>query len=216
MEESRLVANGLHCTKCNTTIFSYTTHDYKTCGCDNETSVDGGLSYILHGGKDLSLTLPIQVYSNDIFEKVRKYHCRGARGKSGKEPLRWIPLCEMTDQHLEAVIEYGGAAWHLELISKELQYRRKHPEASIPETEPVEEEAEPFTVIKINTKLRKGSLVTVDKNTHHMNKGEMYEVINSVGISFMIKNKHNATSLCLKRHCSHVAGTGAKYLLVKY
>ena len=117
MEEPRLVANGVHCKMCDTILFSYTTHDFKVCGCDNKTVVDGGLSYPKYGGNDMSFVFPITLYSNDPFEKVRKYHCRGARGKSGKEPLKWIPLCKMTDEHLAAVIEYGGAPWHLELIS---------------------------------------------------------------------------------------------------
>lgn len=212
MEESRLVANGVHCTMCNTTIFSYTTHDYKTCGCDNQTSVDGGLSYVKRGGKDMSLTVPITVYSNEIFEKVRKYHCRGARGKSGKEPLRWIPLCEMTDQHLEAVIEYGGAPWHLELISKELQYRREHPEASIPEEESP-------TIIDENTELRPGSLITVSADTGHMQKDKTYEVtkISESGRLFHATNMLGTDSTCVKgRSCAHLVGYGAKYLLVKY
>jgi len=30
----------------------------------------------------------------------------------------------MEDDHLEAVLDYGGADWHLDLIKKEIQYRK--------------------------------------------------------------------------------------------
>jgi hypothetical protein len=30
----------------------------------------------------------------------------------------------MTDDHLAAVLEYGGADWHLQLIKKEIAYRK--------------------------------------------------------------------------------------------
>lgn len=211
MEEPRLVANGVHCKMCDTLLFSYTTHDFKVCSCDNKTMVDGGLSYPKYGGNDMSFVSPITIYSNDPFEKVRNYHCRGARGKSGKEPLKWIPLCKMTDEHLAAVIEYGGAPWHLELISKELQYRREHPEASIPEVDTI-------TVIDRDTKLRTGSIISVSKTVHHMKENEPYLVtlIHDDALGFSITNKHGNTSLCLKEHCSYLEGTGAKYLLLKY
>jgi hypothetical protein len=31
----------------------------------------------------------------------------------------------MTDDHLEAVLDYGGADWHLELIKKEIEWRKQ-------------------------------------------------------------------------------------------
>lgn len=126
IEHKQLVYNSVTCTECNTTIISRHRHDYQVCGCPNKAMVDGGVSYLRYGASDMSKIVPHAVYTDDDFEVVRKYATRGARGKDGKQPLRWIPLCEMTDQHLEAVIEYGGAGWHLELISKELQYRREH------------------------------------------------------------------------------------------
>jgi hypothetical protein len=29
----------------------------------------------------------------------------------------------MDDDHLEAILDYGGADWHLDLIRKEIEYR---------------------------------------------------------------------------------------------
>lgn len=122
----QLVYNSVTCTECKTTLVSYYRHDFKVCGCPNNTYVDGGVSYVRNGGKDLSKVIPLLVFTDDDFEVVRQYATRGARGKNGDEPLTWIPLCKMTDEHLENVIVFGGAPWHLELISKELQYRYKN------------------------------------------------------------------------------------------
>jgi hypothetical protein len=30
----------------------------------------------------------------------------------------------MDDDYLEAVVEYGGADWHIDLIKKEIEYRK--------------------------------------------------------------------------------------------
>ncbi len=44
---------GVECPDCGKRLFSYSHHDYKTCGCPNETMVDGGRSYLRYGGKKL-------------------------------------------------------------------------------------------------------------------------------------------------------------------
>lgn len=114
---NQLVYNAVTCLECNQTIVSRHRHDYQQCGCPNQTAVDGGNSYVRLGDKDLSKIKTIQVYSDDDFELVRTVAARGSRGQ-------WIPLCDMTDDHLEAVLDYGGDDWHLELIRKEIKYRK--------------------------------------------------------------------------------------------
>ncbi len=42
---------GVECADCNKRMFSFSTHDYKTCGCPNNTVVDGGRSYLRCGWK---------------------------------------------------------------------------------------------------------------------------------------------------------------------
>lgn len=42
---------GVKCPKCSKRMFSFFTHDYKTCGCPNNTMVDGGMSYLRYGGE---------------------------------------------------------------------------------------------------------------------------------------------------------------------
>ena len=119
----QLVYNAVRCHECEETIVSYSRHDYKTCGCPNEAMVDGGTAYEMYGAKDMSRIEKINIYADDDFETVRKYATRGARGKDGKQPLKWIPICDLEDDHLQAIIEYGGASWHLDLIGKEIDYR---------------------------------------------------------------------------------------------
>jgi hypothetical protein len=116
----QLVYNAVKCRDCDETIVSYYGHDYKTCSCGN-AMVDGGTDYARYGGKNIE---KIDIYADDDFEVVRKYATRGTSGPNGDQPFTWIALCDMTDEHLEAVLDYGGADWHIELIRKEIEYRK--------------------------------------------------------------------------------------------
>lgn len=40
---------GVKCVVCNVRLFSFHRHDYKLCGCSNETMVDGGREYLRYG-----------------------------------------------------------------------------------------------------------------------------------------------------------------------
>lgn len=44
---------GVECAKCKKRMFSFHVHDYKLCGCENETMVDGGREYLRYGWKTL-------------------------------------------------------------------------------------------------------------------------------------------------------------------
>ena len=120
----QLVYNAVTCVDCLDTIVSYHRHDYKTCRCENQAMVDGGNDYIRYGGKDMKKVVHHAVYDDEDFSKVRQYATRGSRGKDGLQPLTYIPLKDMDDDYLEAVLSYGGADWHLDLIKKEIEYRK--------------------------------------------------------------------------------------------
>jgi hypothetical protein len=120
----QLVYNAVKCLDCGETIVSYHRHDYKTCDCENGAMVDGGTAYARYGGRNIE---KIDVYTDDDFETVRRYATRGSRGSNGDQPLSWIAICDMDDDYLEAVLDYGGADWHLELIRKEIKYRKDGP-----------------------------------------------------------------------------------------
>jgi hypothetical protein len=86
--------------------------------------VDGGLDYMRYGAKDMSKIKSIGIYADDDYEVVRKFATRGSRGPDGKHPLLWISICDMDDDYLQAVVDYGGADWHIDLIKKEIEYRK--------------------------------------------------------------------------------------------
>ena len=126
MENKQLVYNSVKCLECGETIVSYSRHDYKTCSCPNEAMVDGGLDYLRYGAANINKIKIIAFYDDDPFEVVRKYAFRGGRGIDGKQPLEYIALCDMNNNWLEAILDYGGAKWHLDLIRKEIEFRKQN------------------------------------------------------------------------------------------
>lgn len=54
----------IKCLNCNKILESKYTHDLVSCGCSNETFVDGGNDYLRIGGVDLDLI--------EILEDVKK------------------------------------------------------------------------------------------------------------------------------------------------
>jgi len=119
----QLVYNAVTCVECLDTIVSYHRHDYKTCRCPNGAMVDGGTDYARYGAMDMKKIVHHEVFADDDFQLVRQYATRGSRGKDGMQPLTYITLKDMDDDYLQAVLEYGGAEWHLDLIRKEIKYR---------------------------------------------------------------------------------------------
>lgn len=127
VEDTRqIVYNSVTCLECSETIVSYHRHDYKTCSCPNKATVDGGTDYLRYGAVDMNKIKLLTIYDNDPFEIVRKYACRGGRGINGKEELKYVPLCDMNDEWLDAVVKYGGVKWHIDLIKKEIEYRNEN------------------------------------------------------------------------------------------
>jgi hypothetical protein len=86
--------------------------------------VDGGNEYERYGAMDMDKIEPNYIYLDDDFEIVRQHAARGSRGKDGKQPLTWVTIADMSDNYLQAVLDYGGDDWHLELIDKEIKYRQ--------------------------------------------------------------------------------------------
>jgi hypothetical protein len=82
--EKNMKVNTVTCPVCNTTLFSRSRHDFRSCGCEFQTFVDGGFDYFRYGGKDLSQITRGEMeinatkqelyddwnYSMDVFGKV--------------------------------------------------------------------------------------------------------------------------------------------------
>lgn len=47
--------NVVKCLSCGIVLVSNYRHDYKLCGCNNETMIDGGYDYLRYGGKDMKM-----------------------------------------------------------------------------------------------------------------------------------------------------------------
>jgi hypothetical protein len=119
----QIVYNSVKCLDCEEVLVSRHRHDYVTCSCPNNAMADGGNEYGRYGAMDINRIKTFYVYADDDFEIVRKHATRGSRGKDGKEPLTWIAIADMDDDYLKAILDYGGADWHVELIKKEIKYR---------------------------------------------------------------------------------------------
>jgi len=67
-----LIRNAIKCLVCNTVLESKYQHNFRSCGCSNQSFVDGGLSYSRVGAVDL-----------DLVENLCKYveMTRGERDK---------------------------------------------------------------------------------------------------------------------------------------
>lgn len=120
----QIVYNSVKCLECNKVLVSRHVHDYITCGCPNDAMVDGGNEYERYGAIDMDKIETKYVYADDDYELVRQHAMRGSRGKDGKQPLTWIAIADIDDGYLEAILAYGGADWHLDIIRKEIKYRQ--------------------------------------------------------------------------------------------
>jgi len=106
MSEPRIVSNRIR-TPDGTILESIHRHDYKTNVDDNglEYMVDGGLDYLRRNVHDDAPHEEWSVYSNDPHEVIRQVFKWGTRGKDGRQPLTYVPLKDLTTDHIEAILE---------------------------------------------------------------------------------------------------------------
>lgn len=105
-------------------------HDYRSYKDKNgyTYSVDGGLSYVRRGfeenspnAKEISLYIPDTPY-----EEAVKFAAWGSYGKNGNEDLHFIPICEMTTEHINAVLKNQKPIEQLKLLMEWELERRKN------------------------------------------------------------------------------------------
>jgi hypothetical protein len=138
MEKPILLANWIMCPD-GTMLPSFHRHDYRVHETEDRAEsdisphterevrlsvVDGGSDYLRRGGKYTEMS----VYSDDPFEVIRRFVCRGGRGKDSTEHLTWTPLFRINDEWLLALIEYESESNPTNLFLKyyemELEYRK--------------------------------------------------------------------------------------------
>ena len=136
-EPTQIIYNAIQ-TPDGTIIESVHRHDYVTHKDKNGKTyaVDGGHDYLKRMGdsegcKDLSMY--VEPWTPEYHEKARKVVKRGGRGKDGRQPLTWVPICEMNDNWVAATIVYNidrgftvKDNWVTELLSKEVEYRKEN------------------------------------------------------------------------------------------
>lgn len=121
-----ILFNKAMCDNCHEVIHSKSVHDYVTCSCGN-LSVDGGNAYLkrnfgVHGYTELSYSVDA-----DCIEEIRKYFTWGNRGLSGKEPLKYVILKDMSDSHISAILD---TQYHIrgtkveKFFQMEMKYRK--------------------------------------------------------------------------------------------
>lgn len=127
-KEPKLVLNRIR-TPDGTILTSRHRHDYVTYTDKNglEYMVDGGLDYASRHFHKYEPYEELSVYDDAPFEEIRKAFSWGSYGKNGDEPLKWLALCEMTNEHIEAIMEGGfGNEYVRDFFEREMSYRKQH------------------------------------------------------------------------------------------
>ena len=129
MEEEQIILNRAKCLACGDVITSYHVHDYITCSC-GKLSVDGGSNYLKRSYNDATLVEEMSIYSDAPYEIIRENYCRGGRGENGDEPLKWVPLSQMSNKWLHNCITYNDERGNSKSFAnymylKELKYRQR-------------------------------------------------------------------------------------------
>ncbi len=121
-----LIANRIR-TPDGTILQSFNRHDYKTHLDKNGEvyMVDGGCEYIRRSVNNVPAE-ELSVYADSPFSIVREAMHWGTRGKDGTQPLTYIPLKDMTTDHIEAclVTQYQMASCFRQAMENELLYRK--------------------------------------------------------------------------------------------
>lgn len=103
---NKLLCNRIR-TPDGTILESLHRHDYRTYVDKNglEYMVDGGLDYARRNVHNEHPYEELSVYSDDPHEVIRQAFKWGTRGVDGKQPIKFIPLQELTDDHIEAILD---------------------------------------------------------------------------------------------------------------
>jgi hypothetical protein len=124
VERGDLVRNAIM-TPDGTVLESTHRHDYREYKDENGEvyMVDGGNDYIRRSVNKVPAT-PLDIYTKDKFEEVRKYLKWGTYGINGDQPLRYVRLFEIDDSHIEAVLKLNISPEYTRLFNIELEFRK--------------------------------------------------------------------------------------------
>ena len=123
---SNILCNKIQ-TPDGTILQSFNRHDYKThIDANGQTyMVDGGLTYLRRSVNEEAPATDMCVYDTDSHEVIREAFCWGTRGPLGDQPLKYVPLCELTETHIQAVLDtqWQIASYIRKQFTNELAFR---------------------------------------------------------------------------------------------
>ncbi len=129
MSTRHLLVNKIK-TPDGTILQSFYNHDYKTHRDANGEvyMVDGGITGATRRSVNNEPYIELSVYSDAPHEIIRENFTWGTYGKNLDKPLTWVVLCDMSDEHIRAVLDYkGGPPPFIEKVFiDELIYREKY------------------------------------------------------------------------------------------
>ena len=133
----QIVLNAIK-TPDGTVLMSHHRHDYvtytdKTNGL--EYMVDGGHEYLRRNVHEGDPYEEVSVTDSAPFEQIRESLHWGNRGKDNRQPLMYVPISKMADDHIQAILDLKmGAEWVQSTMREELSYRKEN-NISVAETE---------------------------------------------------------------------------------
>ena len=124
----RLILNRIR-TPDGTILTSYNRHDYVSYTDKNGENymVDGGLDYLRRNvNKEPFMELSVYVDDNSSHEVIRENLHWGTRGKDGHQPLTYKAIKELTDDHIQAILDTQNhiSTWLRGVFENELEYRK--------------------------------------------------------------------------------------------
>lgn len=120
-----IIWNAVACKHCKTIIESLHRHDYVSCKC-GAVSVDGGTDYLKRSYTHRDIYIELSIDSSFPYSVIRHFAYRRGYGKLGTPDYgkyRVTRFAQMTDEHLQASLDYhgvtrGGEHWMLLLREK--------------------------------------------------------------------------------------------------
>ena len=129
IEERKILLNQIQ-TPDGTILISTFRHDYKEHIDKNGEIyfVDGGCEYLRRSSNKIPYTEQ-SIYEDTDFDYARTLLKWGTYGKHGKGPLKYVTVCEMSNDHILNILktQQHKINPHLkELFWKEIEYREIH------------------------------------------------------------------------------------------
>ena len=127
-DEDRILLNRIR-TPDGKILTSYHRHDYRTYTDKNghEYMVDGGTDYLRRTipEGDENIYEELSVYVTDNHEANREACHWGTYGKLGDQPRVFRPVCDLSRDHINAILETQQqmGSWIRNIMEAELKYR---------------------------------------------------------------------------------------------